>query len=98
MPVVTERADLRGTGFATENTLRGLSQIKILNGVLIKDVSLGTTVTLVPHLLGRVWNGYIVVGSDASANVFTDTSSSADRGRYLPLKSSGSATFTLWVF
>lgn len=68
----------------------------ILDGLLIKDVSLGTTENKISHKLGRSYNGYIVTKINAGAVVYV--SSVEDSSKMINLKATASCVADLWVF
>ena len=88
------------TDLFQRDVVEALKQLNlpILNGILVKDVALGTTTVRVSHTLNRVFNGYIIVKQNADARVWLDTSTSADPDKFLPLKASATVTVSLWVF
>lgn len=67
----------------------------ISDGQLIENVDLTTTATTVPHALGRVPKGYIVVGSSDIAAVYHETPHARAS---ISLRASATTTVSLWVF
>jgi hypothetical protein len=80
------------------SAINELRNLPILQGVQSNDISIGTSVTLVPHKLGRSYRGYLVTNLNANAVVYVDSSSTADPASFIPLKASASCTVDLWVF
>lgn len=66
----------------------------ILNGTLVQASLLASGAVNVNHGLGRVPQGWIVVGIDAQATVW----SSGSTNKTLTLLTSADAGVTLWVF
>jgi hypothetical protein len=73
-----------------------ISQILLLDGVLIKDVDLTTSETKVNHTLNRLPNGWLIVKKDAAQDVYESGSTVPER--FLSLTASGNVTVSLWVF
>lgn len=61
------------------------------------DLVTGST-NNVEHGLDRDWRGFCVCNIDASANVYEDTSSTAEASRFLPLLATANCTVTLMVW
>jgi len=76
------------------DAINTLGSVEILKGTLVKDITVGTTETLVPHKLGRKPLGFIVVSADGSGHVYGDTFSTS----YLTLTATTSVVVSLWVF
>lgn len=70
----------------------------ILDGLIMTDVSLTTSVANLVHGLGRKYQGWHLIDIQGDARVWRDTTSTADTTKYLPLKASASVTVSLWVF
>jgi hypothetical protein len=68
------------------------------NGLILENLSVGTTTVDIPHLLGRSYQGWHLLDIDADARVWRDSTSSANSSKFLPLKASASATIKIWVF
>ena len=67
-------------------------------GVLIKGVSLlAASTTLVAHGLGQRYTTWWPCGLQANATVYEDTTSTADRSQFLPLKTSANVTCDIRV-
>ena len=82
-----------------EGSITSILAKEILGGVLLGPVALSTTTTNIAHNLSRVPRGWIVLGLDASENVFEDTTSDSDLLNFLPLQASGAVNLRgLWVF
>lgn len=70
----------------------------VLDGVILEDVSVGTSTTSVPHGLARKYQGWQILDIHGDARVWRDTTSTLDNTKYLPLKASSAVTVKLWVF
>ena len=81
-----------------EVSLKGLSNIAILDGALLKNVQVSTSETLVPHKLGRPYQGYIICSNNAYTAVKLNSSTTSDAKLFISLSSSAPCTLTLWVF
>lgn len=75
---------------------RPLTNLPLLDGRLIEDITLSTSETLVDHKLGRAYRGWIIVDKDAIQDVYV--SSAALPERFLALTAGGAVTVALWVF
>lgn len=84
--------------FITESFAQLLADCPILRGVLLEDVNLTTSDTLVNHTLTRVPIGYLVVSKDANAAVYTSSTSNLRPKEQLILKASATVEVDLWVF
>lgn len=71
-------------------------EIPLLDGILIKDVVLTTSETLVDHKLGREPQGWLIVKKNAAQDIYE--SGSTLKQRFLSLTAAGTVTVTLWVF
>lgn len=77
--------------------LTAVSQVPMLDGVLISDVPLVSTgFSSVGHRLSRRPRGYLVISQDASASVYEDKSLRDERN--IALRSSATVNVDLWVF
>lgn len=73
-----------------------ITNISILDGALVEDVSLSTSETKVNHTLQRKPIGWIIVKKDAAQDVYESGSTNQDR--FLSLTATGTVTVSLWVF
>lgn len=76
----------------------GLFLEKIKSGSTLIDITIGTSTTLVPHGLGRIFQGWHLLDIQADARVWRDATSTSDPTKFLPLKASASVVVKLWVF
>jgi hypothetical protein len=63
--------------------------------VTLSKVVLGVTTVKVPHQLGRIPTGWLIIDRNANAVVWRDTSATND---YLPLKASATVTVDIQVW
>lgn len=75
-----------------------ISANALLDGAIIKNISLSTNDTLVAHGLDRSYVGYIVIDRNANAVVYTSTSANPDATRFIVLKASASCVVSIYVF
>lgn len=75
-----------------------LSNIPLLDGVLVEDVVFASITVRVSHRLGRPYRGYIIVKQSASASLWVDATASGEDANYIPLRSSAAVKVSLWVF
>lgn len=68
----------------------------LLDGVLLKQVQLGSTATQVPHTLGREPQGWIIVNKTANADVWQSGTTLSKS--FITLQASTTVTVDLWVF
>lgn len=90
------KASVQRLGDSLMKGLNGITQIEILSGNLLTDISLGTAATRVPHKLGRKPLGYIVVRRNAASTVYDQVESQEEI--FLNLAASASVQVSLWVF
>lgn len=69
----------------------------LLDGVLLKSVTVATTPTLVEHKLGREFRGFVITNKNANANVWQTGTNPSSR-RFISLQSSTAIQVDLWVF
>lgn len=74
-----------------------LGKFAIFKGILLKSVGLSGVEKLVPHKLGRKYQGYIIIEMDNSATIYTG-SSSFDKTKFLNLQASALVNVSIWVF
>lgn len=76
--------------------LNTLLKIPFLDGVLLQNVALTTSVTSVQHKLNRSYQGYLITKLNANSVVWIDNST--DDSLYINLIASAACTVDLWVF
>jgi hypothetical protein len=77
-------------------TLGALGKVPLLDGVLLKSVSLTTSFQNFAHTLGRTPVGWLVVGKNANSDVWETPT--ARNERFLNLRGSAAVLADLWVF
>ena len=91
--------DLQQLQNRIESSLRPILSRKELDTSLIEDISLTTgSENLVEHKQGKEIQGWYVVSIDAAAHVYENTSTTADKKKYLSLNVSANATVSLLLF
>jgi hypothetical protein len=81
-----------------KQTLAPLLDLPIQDGVLIQDISIETTDTLVQHKLGRNYEGWIVTRLKDNAVIYESTTSNANTDIHIILKGSAACTADLYFF
>jgi hypothetical protein len=84
-----------------DNVADAISEViknPLLNGRLIENVGLGTTVNNVEHKLNRKLTGYLIVSVSAPVTIHDDLTTVAKPELYLPLTASAPCVVKLWVF
>jgi hypothetical protein len=79
---------------AVEQVLNPIAKTIILDGVLIKDLSITTSGLEIEHGLGREPQGFFVADSTADVRVWRVSWDS----RIINLDASGSSVISVWVF
>lgn len=84
---------------AVGDSLSQIAGSAIINGVLIKNVSLSTGATnFVAHKLGRDPQGWIIVRQRANAIVWDAQDQNQLKSRTLALEASANVVCDLWIF
>ena len=86
---------------AQENTASVITPFlrsRILDGVLLKNISLNSGSNLVEHKLGRKIEGWIVVRQRADARVWDDQDNNVNVSTTLKLQTSAAVEVDLWIF
>jgi hypothetical protein len=71
---------------------------RILDGVLLKNISLSSGVNTVAHKLGRKIEGWIVVRQRADARIWDIQDSNVNVTSTLKLQTSAAVVVDLWIF
>ena len=79
-----------------EAVLGNVTKSIIMDGVLLTDIAIGTTPTLVSHKLSRPYRGYFICKNSTQCT-FSD-SPSTDDSKFIQLQSSVATTVSIWVF
>jgi hypothetical protein len=71
-----------------------------MNGVILTGVVLAASSTdnLVNHGLGRVPQGFVILSKNATADIWTSTTTNPRPELTLILRSSAAITATIWIF
>ena len=64
-------------------------------GLTVKDVALGATEVSIPHRLGEIPNGWLIIDKNANVDIWSST---AKDGRFLYLTASGNVTVTIFIW
>lgn len=70
----------------------------IANGLLLDNVELINGITVVNHRLGRVLQGWIIVGINGAATVYDNQATNQMADLTLSLTSDADVIVSLWVF
>lgn len=81
---------------AVADFTRQLENNPLLGGRILADITVGTSTTNIPHLLGQAWKGWIVVKNSNGATV--EQSSQVDNLQYLSLFASAPVVVNIYVF
>ena len=81
-----------------KTALNPLLELPISDGVMIKDLTIETTDTLVNHKLGRAYEGFIITRLKTNAVIFESSSTNHTPGRIIIMKASTQATADIYFF
>jgi hypothetical protein len=90
--------DLRLVQDSSEVVLTALISKSILDGIIVKDVAVGTSSTSIDHKLGRELIGWIVISKSSDSRVWDEQAGNTQKTKTLILKASSATTVSLWVF
>lgn len=94
--IQTEDALLNRIQDRLKSVINAIVGKPLIDGLLLEDVALAAIATnQVPHKLGRLPRGWIVVKRSSGAVIYDNV---AADDKFLTLNSSAAATVTLWVF
>lgn len=82
----------------SNTTLQSIAACPLIDGVLIQNIVVGATTTLIQHKLGRKWQGWMITDTVSATPVRRDSTSTANRASYLALIAASPVTVSLWVF
>jgi len=82
----------------TSNALAPLQNSAILDGVLLKEVSLVSGTNYVSHKLRRKIQGWAIVRKRANVDVWDDQDNNVNKTTSLKLETSGDVVIDLWIF
>jgi hypothetical protein len=81
-----------------KTTINPLLELPISDGVLLKDLSIATSDTLIDHRLGRQYEGFIVTRLKTNSVVFESPTTNSEQDRIIILKASATATADIYFF
>ena len=81
-----------------KTTLNPLLELPISDGVLIKDLSIATSDTLVEHKLGRDYEGFIITRLKTNSVIFESDTANVFKDRKIILKASATATADIYFY
>jgi hypothetical protein len=81
---------------AVADFTRQLENNPLLGGRRLEGVTVGTSTTNIPHLLGQAWKGWFVTRNSNGASVEQGTQ--VDDTQYLSLFASASVVVDIYVF
>lgn len=97
--VRTTNNEVRQLQDATAAVFRTMSDREILDGQLLRDISLvALAVTRLDHKLGRDLIGWSVVRKSATCDIWDGQADNISPGRSLLITASQDVTISLWVF
>lgn len=79
------------------NAANPVITLPLLDGRFV-TADIAVTATKVTHMLGRAYQGWLIVDKDASSIVYRDDTSTEDTSKFLVLIGSAATTVKLWVF
>lgn len=96
---VSDNSEITEVQRNVAEVLEPIIQANLLDGLLIEDVELTSGQdNVVPHLLNRVPQGWIIVRKNADSRVWENVSGNRLKNANLLLQCSSSVTVSLWVF
>lgn len=82
-----------------ENWAKAVQKNTPADGVMLSGVKLTTgSVNNVEHKLGRVLQGWQVIGRDSNAQIWDSQADNVFKAKFLALNCSADVTVNLWVF
>ena len=94
-----QNSNITQTQSNVNTALKQIANSAIIDGVLIKNIDLGTADTIVNHKLGREPLGWIVVRKNEAGEVYESSTVNKNRDKFLTLRGSTATTDTnFWIF
>ena len=96
-----ENQSITQTQSNVNTAVRQIANSPIIDGVLIKNIDVGTTDTVINHKLGREPLGWIIVRKNEAGEIYESTTVNNNRDKFLLLKASTGAPSTdtnFWIF
>lgn len=95
----SDRQDLNQVQDRISDVFDDISSAEIINGVLLKSVSLVTgQENLVQHKLGRKFRGYLVIAKSDNSVIWDNNSTVNMPSKYVDLRCSANVVVDLWIF
>lgn len=94
--IIQKQPELQALVAAISEFVRPLEQNPLLDYRVLKDITITTTTTDIPHTLGRAWQGWFVV-SRTNGVVPYETTQTNDK-QFLSLIAASSTTVDIYVF
>ena len=94
-----ENQSITQTQSNVNTAVRQIANSPIIDGVLIKNIDVGTTDTVINHKLGREPLGWIIVRKNEAGEIYESTTVNNNREKFLLLRGSTATTDTnFWIF
>ena len=94
-----ENQSITQTQSNVNTAVRQIANSPIIDGVLIKNIDVGTTDTVINHKLGREPLGWIIVRKNEAWEIYESTTVNNNRDKFLLLRGSTATTDTnFWIF
>tara|TARA_R100000664_G_scaffold25460_1_gene35450 strand:- start:2505 stop:2828 length:324 start_codon:yes stop_codon:yes gene_type:complete len=94
-----QNSNITQTQSNVNTALKQIANSAIIDGVLIKNIDVGTADTIVNHKLGREPLGWIVVRKNETGEIYESSTVNKNRDKVLILRGSTATTDTnFWIF
>ena len=94
-----ENQSITQTQSNVNSAVKQIANSPIIDGVVIKEVDVGTVDTVVNHKLGREPLGWIIIRKNEAGEVYESTTVNNNRDKFLLLRGSTATTDTnFWIF
>jgi len=81
-----------------KTTLNPLLELPISDGVLIKNLSIATSDTIVEHKLAREYEGFIITRLKSNSVIYESDTANTFKDRKIILKASATATADIYFY
>ena len=81
-----------------KTVLNPLLELPISDGVLIKDLTVNTTDTLIEHKLGRKPEGFLITGLKSNSVIYESATANDEAASLIILIASATATADIYFF
>ena len=95
---VTYDDDIESVQDAIENAFRSFEDCPLLDGYMIKDVTLVAGDNIIEHKLGRELQGYMITRNSVAVDLHDEQEGNGDKDKTLMLNSSADVIVNIWVF